>query len=286
MKPFHCLPIFFLVTLVSCQNNVDKLDRRQRLSDSTSVTGLTGDAVKLVKTASINFKVKNVEQSTKAVSLLAQKYGGMTYNQNFRSTENGKKELKVSGDSILAVSTITSLADMTVRIPSQYLEAFLFDVADVGYYTANSQLQIEDKSLLYLENILKQNSREDALRTVATRHDTSTTSNIVEVKDEAIQQFIANKSIHADAAYSTVSLTLFQNALVRKEMIANDDLDSYELPFQERLSNSLSAGWESFLSFLLIILNLWMFILVSLLIFFTYRYYQHKRKIVHSPAGS
>lgn len=37
------------------------------LSDSTSASGLTGDSVKLVKTAGISFKVKDVEKSTMEV---------------------------------------------------------------------------------------------------------------------------------------------------------------------------------------------------------------------------
>lgn len=55
----------------SCNNKSGEKDALTSLSDSTSASGLTGDSVKLVKTAGINFKVKDVEKSTRTVSGLA-----------------------------------------------------------------------------------------------------------------------------------------------------------------------------------------------------------------------
>jgi len=61
--------------LYSCGNATNHKEKANAYSttDSTSITGLAGDVLKLVKTASINIKVKAVEQSVRDVAVLAQK---------------------------------------------------------------------------------------------------------------------------------------------------------------------------------------------------------------------
>jgi hypothetical protein len=280
MKPaLSLLTAILLLSFTSCQNNADEKASIATLTDSTSVTGLTGDSVKLVKTAGINFKVKNVEQSTRAVSSLAQKYSGMLTYENMENVEEGHRELKLSADSLMAITITTPRADITARIPSQNLEAFMFEVADLGYYTGSSKLQIDDKSLDYLENALKQKARAEVLSHASPGKPKShTVLQTIAVRDEAIEQQMANKTIDADVNYSTVNLNLFQNAIVRKEIVANTSLDDYQLPFAKRLGNAFTNGWQFFLSFLIALVNLWMFIILGITVIISYKYWQQKRK--------
>ncbi len=282
MKPFPLLLLLVLTLLLSCQNNGNQQDPdllHRRLSDSTSVSGLTGDSVKLVRTANLQFKVGNVEEKTKAVSEVARQYGGMIYYQNFRNVEEGKKELPFSEDSLLVISTHTPVADLTVRVLAENLESFLYAAKDLGYYTGSSNLQVDDRSLHYLENALKQKNRSGALTSPrASGSKAPTTLETIQVKDDAIDKFIANKAIDADASYSTVSLSLYQNAVVRKEVIANYVVSDYELPFGERLVNALGNGWEIFLNFLLTLMHFWLFIVLFILSWVGYRYYFPKGK--------
>jgi hypothetical protein len=279
MKRFLSIPLLLLF-LYGCQSQNSANDYAKSLNDSTSASGLTGDSVKLVKTAGIRFKVTNVEQSLKDISALAQQRGGRIYEQNFEAVEGDKKELHVSKDSLLAISTFSPQANLTVRIPSQALEEFLFAVAGIGYYTGNSNLKIDDKSLAYLQNALKQKARTDVLASPPPKAIVPGNRQAIAVKDEAIAQLIANKTIDADAAYSTVNLSLFQNALVRKETIANYVLRAYELPFGQRMQNALANGWDAFLNFVLLLSNLWVFVLIGLLGLLFYKYFLLKRKPV------
>lgn len=283
MKPFRLLASACCLCLVfSCQSNSsnDK-EYLERLTDSTSITGLTGDSVKLVKTASINFKVKNVEQSIRSVSALAQKYDGMLTYQNMDAAEERRAELRLSADSLLVVSTTTPRAEITARIPSQNLEAFLFGVSDLGYYTGNSRLQVDDRSLAYLENVLKQKSRTETLAQLSVKKKKAVAlTETIAVKDEAIEQQMANRTIDADVAYSTVSLALFQNPVIRKEVVADTYIDNYRLPFWQRLSNAVAYGWEAFLSFVIALAHLWMFLLVGIAVLILYRQWWQKRKPV------
>ena len=92
------LPLYFL----SCQNSNDEASLLA-LGDSTGVAGFKGEEVKLVKTASMYFKVHNIEKSTRAVSTLAQSYGGMVFNQTMEFTETDRNELPLSTNSLMVV---------------------------------------------------------------------------------------------------------------------------------------------------------------------------------------
>ena len=98
------LLILFSLTILSCQNNTDKTFDLVQLNEANSITGLTGDSVKLVKTGNLHFKVKDIQQSSKAVSNLAKELGGMVFNQSLEHTETGKSELKISADSLMTVT--------------------------------------------------------------------------------------------------------------------------------------------------------------------------------------
>jgi hypothetical protein len=267
------IAICSIFLLYSCRgNNASASKDIYTLSDTTSVTGFTGDSVKLIKTASTRIKVENVEQSVRTVSALAQRLGGMLSMQELDMVEQDRKELLLSADSLLVITAIVPGADITARIPTQNLEAFLFGVADLGYFTNSSHLQVEDKSLLYFGNALKQKNRENALSNTTQKQKLSTTLQTIDVKDEAIEQQMANAAINADVKYSTVNLSLFQNALVRKETVANTNLNHYELSFWKRFGNALENSWDYFLNFVLVIVNLWIFIFLGVITFVLCKY--------------
>jgi hypothetical protein len=277
MKPFYMI-FCLLIGVCSCQDQSNKSESTDAISDTVSVTVLTGDAVKLVKTAGIQFKVEDVVQGVKAVSQLTKQAGGMVVNQELQSIEESQKELEVSSDSLMIITAYTPQASVTVRVPTAQLESFLFSVADLGYYTSSSRLHIDDKSLAYLQNALQQKARAEVLSQKRTGKPL-TDIQAIAVKDEAIQQQIANQAIDSEVAYSTVELSLFQNALVNKEMIANYKLSGYQQPFSKRLQSAISNGWQAFTLFILALSHLWVFLLLALISFVLYKQVQHRKKI-------
>jgi hypothetical protein len=264
---------------ISCNEygSSEKANDSASLSDTTSITGMTGDDVKLVKTAAINFKVKDVEDATRSVSVLARKSGGMLFSQSLESFENERKELKLSTDSLLVITSATPHSDITARVPSENLEEFLYSVADLGYYTATSRLSIDDKSLAYLDNVLKQKNRKVVITSPGLKTTTGSRSQTLEIKDEIVDKYIENRTIDADARFSMVNLSLFQNPVVRKDVIANYAMSDYHLSFSERLGNALKDGWQYFLALVVVLANIWVFILAAVLGYFSFRYFQKKK---------
>jgi hypothetical protein len=270
------------LTICSCQNNTGEKDIVNSLTDTTSITGLTGDSVKLVKTASIDVKVKDVEKAGWGVSALAQQLGGKVFHQQLETMEGERKELKLSDDSLMVITAYTPRAAITVRVPSENLELFLHNITELGYYTNRSQLDIDDKSLVFLENNLKQKNRQGEISKPRNGAQDLSSLASINVKDAMIEQGITNRSIDADVHYSLVNVSLFQNSLVRKEVIANYILSGYELPFSKRLLNAIGNGWEMFLSFILFLAHFWMFLLGAGIAWITYRYIQQARKMAYS----
>ncbi|HEY1112647.1 MAG TPA: hypothetical protein VGE66_03770, partial [Chitinophagaceae bacterium] len=78
---------------------------------------------------------------------------------------------------------------------------------------------------------------------------------------------------------SSVDLSLFQNPVVRKEVIANYVISDYQLPFGQRVSNALRDGWQAFLAFVLVLAHLWMFIVLAIAGLLLYRYWLQKRRL-------
>src|SRR5688500_10305708 len=119
---FVILSVVCYTFLLGCENNFNN-DKEflSNSSDSTSITGFTGDSEKLVKTASIQCKVRNVHQGTKTISQLAKEMNGMITYSNIDSREDQTKKLKISEDSLLLISIYNTGADITARIPSNNL---------------------------------------------------------------------------------------------------------------------------------------------------------------------
>jgi hypothetical protein len=266
--------IFILFFFQACQNNGGdhKLDR-EPLSDSVSIYGVNEEDVKLVKKGSIELKVKNVEASMRAVSHAAKDLGGAVFHQNMHAEESSRTERKLSQDSLLVISSIIPHADITARVPSHQLEAFLYAVADLGYFTRNSQLNIEDKSLEYLHNFLKQRNRKEVLTANAALGKKPAGLQTIQTKDEIAAQQITNRIIDGEAAYSLVNLSLFQNPIISREVVSNSDLSAYQLSFSRRLGQALEDGWVAFLNLVVALAHVWVLLLVAVGLYVFYRVY-------------
>lgn len=276
MKSFFLIILSAIsVCLLSCQANQNERDSYNEAADSTSDKTTANDPVKLVKTGDLSFKLTDVQKGVRRVAEITNGYGGMLMYQAIDAAEQNKKLLPLSNDSLLQISTTVPTAEIRARVPSEHLEAFMFAIMDIGYSVNNSRLQIDDKSLEFLQNRLKQTARESVIGRKQ-KTDTNRLQNLA-LRDESIDQAIANKRIDADVAFSTIHLQLFQNPLVRKEMVVNTDIDHFQLSFSERLRQAFSNGWHVFLNLLLVVANLWAVLLAAMLAYTGYRYWLHKK---------
>ena len=145
-------------------------------------------------------------------------------------------------------------------------------------------MTIDDKSLDYLASHLKEQNRMQFLKSVGNKNVKGATSfGLIETKDEAIENEIAKRQIDADVKYSVIQLRLYQNSLVRREVIANDSIEEYKLPFSKSLGNAFYNGWEIFLNLILALAHLWMFIIAGTLAWLAIKYYYGKERKFIKP---
>ncbi len=149
------------VMAVSCKNKGDYKALNASSSDSALVAAdsVSPQQPKLVKTADMRFKVKNVEQTSENITSLTTKYNGMVMHHDMIASNEQTSDMRLNNDSVMRVSRFNTNANMTVKIPSEKIEEFLDAVSHMSIYVNVRRMDIEDKSLDYLSSQMKLNSR-------------------------------------------------------------------------------------------------------------------------------
>lgn len=276
--PALLISLFALLSCISCNsNNFDK-EALSTAADTQSATGFTGDSVKMVKKASMNFKVKDVSGSTKNIIRMARSMNGFVTQRSMESVENETKMLKIKDDSVQTITSYIVRAELLVRIPAEKMDDFIEMVSNSASFIHNINVQIDDKSLQYLASQIKQRNSIQLLRDEKSKdHKTREAIELMKSQNQAVDEEIAARNIEADVKYSTVQLNFFQNALIKKETIAENNLSGYRLPFFRSMKNAFSDGWNYFLTFIIGITHFWMFLLAIGAIIIGYRYYKLRK---------
>ncbi len=268
-----------IVLLGACKNkssyeSADAADSA-RMEDKIADTTLTA---KLVKTADIRFKVKNVQQTGENISALATKYNGMVMHHNMTSTDEQTHDVRLSDDSIMRISAFNTSADMTVKIPTEKLDEFLTTVSHMGIHVNESKMDIEDKSLDYLAEKLKLKNRQEFIaQQKQGKIIVKDPNKVMDLKDDMVDEQIGNKRIDDEVKYSVISMSFYQSNTISKEIIVNDDTSTYNLPFFRQLGMAIQNGWFIFSEVIIGLVNVWAFVLCGIAIWLGIRYY-NKRK--------
>jgi hypothetical protein len=236
---------------------------------------------KLVKTADMRFKVKNVQQTSEHITALTNNYHGMVIHHQVGSSEQRSMDVRKSDDSVMRVTSYNTVADITVKIPSDKLEDFMNEVAHMSIYLNNRRMDISDKSLDYLAARLKLHSRKELVsQQKRGKIIIKNPANVLLLKDDMVDQQIGNQQIDDQVKNSIVTLSFYQSNTIYKETVVNDDPAAYNLPFFKRLAGSFENGWLIFEELLLGLANLWVLVIAGLSVWILIRYYKSKRPAV------
>ncbi|SDP01695.1 protein of unknown function [Mucilaginibacter sp. OK268] len=277
------LPLAAVLLLGACKGSGSHYEAiNNRAADTVASATMDSTASpKLVKTADMRFKVKNVQQTAEKITASTVKNNGMVMHHQMESTVRDSKDFRITGDSVNRVSSFNTTADMTVKIPSEHLEEFMTEVAHMGMYVTMRKMDIEDKSLDFLSAKLKLNSRKELVDQQKKGKVTiKNPVNVLLLKDDMVDGQIGNLEIDDAVKYSIITLSFYQSNTILQEHIANDDPSAYNLPFFSRLAGSFANGWHLFMEAILVIANLWVFILAGISILLLIRFYRRKYSIL------
>ncbi|MCJ8210382.1 DUF4349 domain-containing protein [Mucilaginibacter sp. RS28] len=269
-----------LLLLGACKGKYEPINNdNDHLASSADSAASSATEPKLVKTASINFKVRNVEQTSMQLTALTTLYQGMVMHHHVSSSIENTRDTRVSNDSVMRVSAIRTVAELEVKVPSVKLNQFMDEVSKMGLYVAERKMDIDDKSLDYLAAQMKLNSRNQIIsQQKKGRIVIRDPGAVVNLKDDMIDQQITNMKIDEAVKYSIVDLSFYQSNHINKEIIANDDPANYTSPFFTRLKVAFSNGFMIFQSVVLAIANLWLLIVCAFALYFGIAYYRKRKR--------
>lgn len=271
------LPLLSLSFILSCSSSLS--DKELRAPDQKKEEAVA-DTAMLVKTASVNCKVKDVKSASSQISITVKKLNGLITHQRLDINEAGEKRVRISKDSVQVIKILRPELAVTARIPSEDLEDFIAFATSLSYNVSHTQMDVEDMRLSYLKNKLEQQNR-TVVSNKDMRRDSSRLSDMqqLDILDDISEKKISNYKIAGDVQYSTINLGFYQPDIVTKETVANTNLDEFQLPFSTRLAAAFSGGVEIIKEMMIGLAYLWIMILFAMAAFMLYRKFRQLPKI-------
>ncbi|WP_316822281.1 DUF4349 domain-containing protein [Pedobacter gandavensis] len=251
--------------------------------DASAISILSADSSlteKIIKTADMRFRVKDVQQTKVKLAELIKEEGGRLWEFSIQSEVYQSEKVRYSTDSLLELTSYRTEGLVVAKIPADKLDVFTNKVAGIAVFVDQQSMKLDDQSLNYLSNQMKTQNREEAVAQLKSSHKKSTQiGKTVDLKDDEIDQKIQNKMINDRVKYSDIRLSFYQDNTVKKLVVGNDNLSDYKPTFFRRLGLNVQNGWLIFKEFLLMLANLWMLILLAIAGFVAYRQYRKSRKL-------
>jgi hypothetical protein len=258
------------------------------ISSSAALENPKDTARKMIRTAEIQFKVKDVINATYRIENIIVKQNGFVEHTNLSSQINYSKEIEIKEDSTLVTTYYTITNTLILRVPNTKLDTTLKEIAQLVDFMDYRIIDAKDVALDLLSEKLKQNrlARYDSRMKNAVDnqgrrlHDvTDAENNLLYKQEQADEAKLATLQILDKIKFSTITLSLYQNQNIRYETIAKEKkIEPYKTPFEIRFVDALKFGWTMIVEIFLFLINLWAISLIAVLVFFGIKYWRKRRK--------
>ena len=260
------------------------------ISSSAALENPNDTTRKMIRTANIKFKVKDVIKATYSIENIAVKHDGFVENTNLTSQINYKKDTKVMEDSALITSYYTVINTIILRVPNFRLDTVLKEIAQFVDFMDYRIIDARDVTLDLLSKTLEQNrlARYDSRMTNAidskgTRLNdvNNAENNLLNKQAQADEAKLAYLQIIDKIKFSTITLYLYQNQSIKYEVVAKEKtIKPYSTPFGDRFIEALIFGWTIVVEFFLFLINIWSIILIAVFVILGVKYFKKRKKIV------
>jgi len=198
--------------------------------------------LKIIKTASTRYKVKNIEQALVNIKQMMNLHGGyiseLRYDNNYNEKKN-RFTIKIPKENFDTVlDGIQKFAEQT-----DYVNISTTDVTE-KYLDAQTRLQTKLEVKERLEAVLRKNAK--------TVKDILATENQLRVIQEEIEvvqgklKYMSNR-----VAFSTIQVEIYETIEYKEQPVA------YKKGFGTKLKESLLTGWNFIQELLLRVLSIW-----------------------------
>ncbi|WP_231425880.1 MULTISPECIES: DUF4349 domain-containing protein [Pedobacter] len=283
----NIIAIAIILTIFGCQSNKKEsasadasIAQEMKIADDTAVE-------KIIKTADMRFRVKDVQNTKEQLSKTIKAEGGTVAEFSIQSNIQETEKVKQSTDSLKEITSYRTEGYLVAKVPSEKLDEFTNTISKMAVFVNSASMKLDDQSINYLANKLKAQNRVSASKQIGNipskKADNIETS--LALKDEYVDRKIDNMSIDARVKYSTITLNFYQDNTVTTMTVANDNLYDYRPNFASRLWLNIVNGWTIFKEIILALANLWMLVLAGIVVFFTVRYFVRKNKVAMELAA-
>jgi hypothetical protein len=259
------------------------------ISSSAALENPNDTARKMIRTADIKFKVKDVIKATYNIENIVVKYNGFVENTNLTSQINNSKETPIKEDSVLLTTYYSVINTLVLRVPNIQLDTTLKEIAQFVEFMDYRVINARDVTLDLLSKRLEQSrlARYDSRMTNAIDNKgkqlndvSDAENNLLHKQTQADEAKLANLQILDKIKYSTIILFLYQNQSLKYEVIAKEKMiKPYSTPFGIRFIDALKFGWTIIVEFSLFLIHIWSIILIAVLVLLGVKYYKKRKKI-------
>lgn len=234
---------------------------------------------KIIKTADMRFRVKDVQQTKEKLSSAIKAEGGTVAEFSIQSNVQKTEKVRYSTDSLLELTAYRTDGYITAKVPSDKLDEFTNKIAGMAVFIDQQSMKLDDQSIAYLANQLKNRNRVEAVAQL-NKHASKKSNNVetsLLLKDDYVDKKIENLIIDNKVKYSNITLNFYQDNTVKRIVVENDNLSDYRPGFFKRLLLSIDSGWTIFKEFLLILTNLWVLFALGTAGYLIFKYYRRKK---------
>lgn len=258
-------------------------------TDSASVADapINSPDRKIIRTADLRCRVKDVFATTSGIENLVTSLGGQVSKSTLENSIDDTRRLQYASDSLQVVQSYTTTAQLTLRVPFERLDTLLTVIASNSAFMNERHLKLEDVTLQYLGNQLRNKAQEQNNVVGQVSKGKRKISQIIDAgqyidqrNDQRIDRTIENFSLNTQARFATLTLDLYQPQRLDRQIIA--DTDKMMQPgFGQRTKMALMGGWQMIQELMLLLLRIWPLVLAGLIVMIVFR----KKLIRLAPAA-
>lgn len=238
-----------------------------KIISSVSVTGENTQDRKIIRTADVKFRTKNVPEATYEIERIVASNGGWVANTNLYSEELSENRLKVSRDSTLVVSKYIIRNSMTIRAPYTSMDTILRALVPMIEHLDYRIINADDVTLSVFSEKLRQ-KRLSEYNSRMKKYTGATTSKLKDLteaerqiliqQEESDASLIEEMKLNDDILNCTIRLDLYETEKFEKFLVPNpDEIQKYKPGFGKRFVQSIKTGWIIIQEILIGITNLW-----------------------------
>ncbi len=272
--------IYCIFTVAAFGCNSEKRSETADLTAQNLERSDTTFTEKIIKTADMRFRVKDVQQTKEQLSASIKSEGGTLAEFSIQSNIQQSEKVRYSADSLLELTSYRTEGYITAKVPSDKLDEFTNKVARMAVFIDQQSLKMDDQGIAYLANQLKNQNRVEAVAQL-NKHANKKSNNVetaLILKDDYVDKKVENLIIDNKVKYSNITLNFYQDNTVKRMVVENDRLSDFRPAFFTRLWLSIQTGWTIFIEIILTLTNLWVLFVLAALGYLLYKQYKKRLK--------